>query len=53
MKIKLIDKKGWEKIISVKGKPARIDYPISGSKMLVFELFDVPKKGLPIFKEKP
>jgi hypothetical protein len=51
MKIKLIDKKGWQKVINVSKKVSRVKVPIIGGEELEFELFDISKKGLQIFKE--
>lgn len=51
MKVKLIDKKGWEKIIEIKHKVRLILLPSLTNSEIYFELFDIPKKGLPIFKE--
>ena len=51
IKVKLVDRKGFSKIIKVVGKVLRIKYPLVTGGILSFELFDIPKKGLPTFKE--
>lgn len=49
MKIKLIDNKNWEKIISIKEKSNKIYYPVLGKKTLIFKFFDIKK--LPIYRQ--
>jgi len=51
MKVKLIDKKGFEKIISIAEIVQRVKVLTFDFKDVEFELFDIPKKGLPVYKE--
>lgn len=49
-KIRLLDKKGFTKIIEVPGFPLKVTYLFVGGKAQ-FGIFDFPRRGLPIFKE--
>lgn len=53
IKIKLIDEYGFEKIIVIKIKAHSVVYHLIHPRknFIEFRLHDVPKKGLPIFKQ--
>ena len=50
MKIRIVDKYGLSKIINVEEK-VEILYYMSACGKIRFELHDIPKHGVPIFKQ--
>lgn len=51
MKIKLIDKYGFSKVIDVEQRVKTIRLATVVYGFIDFELFDIPKRGLPVFKQ--
>jgi hypothetical protein len=51
MKVKLIDKYGFTKVIEIEKKVTTIHYGTTIEGFVDFKLHDVPKRGLPVFRQ--
>jgi len=51
MKVKLVDKYGFSKITEIDKKVKVISYATLLFGFVDFTLYDVPKRGLPVFKQ--